>query len=626
MFLVRIIGSKYPKRIGNLYNGGVSNDSPYYITTSKDKNQIKVKFTPVYRLNRFIHIIGKTNEEIGEILQITMEEAIKMVADGTDTVITANLKKIPKSKAVKIGIYYYELNKDVAINPDTGEYVLLNREFVKCEITGNIIPLIGASFQLIDSNKDNLILGVIDASLNNSDEAFPLAVTMPIKNSDTLNNLKEVFKAKDLDFQKNPILDSNLIVNFNNIFNKENKQSKIYASLNRSKFDELPFKVKNVFSKEVLTKLKAVEALSHGVFVTDPKVLKDLNIPEYRKFNNKKSNKDLENKADKITFGTDSDSYLLTNSMQYTFGVEFETASGIVPAYASKGLNVECMRDGSIPSGEYVTGVLKGDAGIIQINSILHELSRRCTLNPSCGLHVHIGSADFTKKFTIAAYCLGQMLYNSLTTVVSPSRSFNRYCNQMPNFKPELYKLAKGNSLDDKEIIHNLYMVIYNWLCDGENMSPSPANDDYPKAQSHKMGRGYNRAPRYTWLNLIPSNFHRVDRNNSTNAQVVGKSLANTIEFRLHHGSLDFIDIYYWIILCMLFTNYCENNANQIIQAYITGEDITLDMLVNSLNNESLKDKLKTHLKDKNKDYCNKSEKEFLKVKEQNLQLYLKVV
>jgi hypothetical protein len=157
-------------------------------------------------------------------------------------------------------------------------------------------------------------------------------------------------------------------------------------------------------------------------------------------------------------------------------------------------------------------------------------------------------------------------------------------------------------------------------------MDTSPAEDEYPKAQSHKMGRGYNRAPRYTWLNLIPSNFHRVDRNNSTNAQVVGKSLANTIEFRLHHGSLDFIDIYYWTILCMVFTRYCENNFNDILQAYTTNEFITLDTIINTIENESLKDNLVTHVKSKNKEYGSKRDKDYLKVKEQNLQLYLKLI
>ena len=41
-----------------------------------------------------------------------------------------------------------------------------------------------------------------------------------------------------------------------------------------------------------------------------------------------------------------------------------------------------------------------------------------------------------------------------------------------------------------------------------------------------------------------------------------------TIEFRLHSGSLDYEKIYNWILVCMCFVRYVENNQRDIIDAY----------------------------------------------------------
>lgn len=94
----------------------------------------------------------------------------------------------------------------------------------------------------------------------------------------------------------------------------------------------------------------------------------------------------------KIKYGEESSTYLITEGKRYTFGIEIETHEGYLPDYFFKEFNLIHTYDGSIKNDkgqksgrEFVTGVLKGDSGIIHLQKICNELARRTKVNKSCG-------------------------------------------------------------------------------------------------------------------------------------------------------------------------------------------------------------------------------------------------
>lgn len=264
-----------------------------------------------------------------------------------------------------------------------------------------------------------------------------------------------------------------------------------------------------------------------------------------------------------LKFGSKTLSYLLTGGKKYSFGVEIETYSGYVPNYIIYNSNMKVVRDGSINrdganGGEYVTGILHGDSGMKHLQNICYEISKRCRVNQQCGLHVHIGGANFNKEFNVYAYYLGLKMQNEMFSIVPASRLNNHYCSELPmiNFN----ELKAANNLNSKENYHDIievyYSNIFHYLSGGRDLC-----SNLNKKMKHPDGKWCK--PRYHWLNLIPCNF-------SKDGIVDG-----TIEFRHHSGTTNFKKIKNFILLCMAFVSYVENNKRDIISKNsITIKDI----------------------------------------------------
>ena len=87
------------------------------------------------------------------------------------------------------------------------------------------------------------------------------------------------------------------------------------------------------------------------------------------------------------------------------------------------------------------------------------------------------------------------------------------------------------------------------------------------KRYGHPAGKkcGYDRStPRYWWLNFIPAVFNLKGKGNET------------IEFRMHSGTLSFEKIKNWILICMAILSYAENNKHEIIKR----DNITLEEIL----------------------------------------------
>jgi hypothetical protein len=259
--------------------------------------------------------------------------------------------------------------------------------------------------------------------------------------------------------------------------------------------------------------------------------------------------------------------YTKTSNMQYTFGVEMETSKGY--AWLNHDLSLACVEDGSISGLEYVTGVLQGNKGIAQLKSICgHLYYQDVKVDSKCGLHIHIGGANFNRRFSIILLKLCLDIQKDIYSLLPKSRQVNSYCKLLPE--------------NDINILNfrNYRDVLGKFIC-GKVLGK-----DYNKKKSHPGGR-YN-SYRYYWVNIT---------NYST------KNGGDTVEFRCHSGTIDYDKIYKWLLICMSIVKYAENNIKRIYMSGLSKTKITLDeVLKYSLNKTDYKKII---------EYCNKRKNKF---------------
>ena len=285
------------------------------------------------------------------------------------------------------------------------------------------------------------------------------------------------------------------------------------------------------------------------------------NITKYETYRN--FTEGLNSLTQSFKLGKRSPSFTISEGIQYTFGVELEVYRGYLPAWKAKTdqLNITCVRDGSINSGdggaEYVTGVMTGDTGFKHLQEICLELSKRTRVDYTCGVHVHLGGFDFTNQFLVNSYILCLLLEKQIFEFLPESRRNNRYCRRLKDLK---LKVALDNSKDNLELQES-----YNNLFRYISVNGVAPGKDYNKSRQHPLGAKchYDQStPRYCWINYVPAVFNT--RNN-----IKGYSL----ELRNHSGTTNFTKIKNWILLFMAICSFTERYPNRIVKG-ITVEEI----------------------------------------------------
>lgn len=266
-------------------------------------------------------------------------------------------------------------------------------------------------------------------------------------------------------------------------------------------------------------------------------------------------------------FGVRTLTNKIFEGLGYTYGVELETSSGRITEEEAEGLNMRCEFDGSLRDtpdqkkedvlgGEYVTGVLIGDAGMFQLQNICNALSKKCTINNKCGVHVHVGGLTFSKENIVYMYMLGTMLQNEFFELLPKSRKTNAYCRLIKdlNLNPMVLAGAKTPLLY-KVTIDEYFNKIFKEVSHGG--TPSKKSN---KLKNHPLGSkcGYDKASqRYCWLNFVTAMF---DTKGNTNAY--------TLEFRSHSATLNYEKVKNWVKICMAFANFAENHQSSIARGY----------------------------------------------------------
>ena len=270
--------------------------------------------------------------------------------------------------------------------------------------------------------------------------------------------------------------------------------------------------------------------------------------PSYNKCNLKKD----------YEMGVVSPTFVKTEGKRYLYGLELETISGTLPKYVDDYLNYLSIKDGSLRDEdggdygyEYVTGVLTGDTGLLQLKKLSNELTKRCIVNKQCGIHVHLGGTDFTSETVVFLYKLSLMLEDQIFNMVPLSRRQNEYCKRLKPFQFTFNIEDFNNPGEYKAKIEIYYNNIYKFVSHTGQLPSSKAN----KKTQHPLGPkcGYNHSTaRYCWMNFVPTIFDTREN---------GK---NTVENRIMQGSTNFNKIKNWLLINMGILWYAENHQKDI--------------------------------------------------------------
>lgn len=250
-----------------------------------------------------------------------------------------------------------------------------------------------------------------------------------------------------------------------------------------------------------------------------------------------------------------SPSHTICGGMRYTFGVEIETDEGEVDEDDQAKHNWASVSDGSIGGHEYVTGILKGDTGFKELRAISDTLNRTGhKVKSNCGLHVHVGGAYFTKRFSVLAIMLGTQLEDELFAMMPGSRRKNSYCR---GFKDAFKRTTIKNG--DTKLAQFVFGDVYGDEHQQQRIHEHERRIKFSRRRNRKHARDKYCDNRYTWLNLVLCN-----KNGSED--IMTRMNKQTIEFRLHSGTIDYEKMKNWVLICMSFVNFVENHQDSIIK------------------------------------------------------------
>jgi hypothetical protein len=249
-------------------------------------------------------------------------------------------------------------------------------------------------------------------------------------------------------------------------------------------------------------------------------------------------------------------------SKRYSFGVEIETTYGKVPEEILKEHRLALVSDGSIRAGEYVTSPLHGDLGFRNLKAMMDAISKYCLVSNEGAAHVHIGGANFNRRFSVFGIMTGCQIEEEMFLMQPPNKHpKNRYCSGISRDWGEDSN-GQRHSRDYRHISLDNWKEVL-----GEYVFGRPFGRGMNSL--HDMPR-WNKY-RHKWLNLV-------------NCNSVGRF--DTIEFRIFGVTTSFEKIYNYVLLSMAIVWFIENKQGRIMECHKeflgSGEGLTLKEIVTS--------------------------------------------
>lgn len=239
----------------------------------------------------------------------------------------------------------------------------------------------------------------------------------------------------------------------------------------------------------------------------------------------------------------------------YTYGFEFETNAGIIPANELAESGLIPLRDGSIRGIEYVTlpqTSFNIGKSIIKVCNTLNEFT---TISENESLHLHIGNIGHVdKKFVGVFYTLCCVLEDEIFSM------FPKLYANTSKFKArgKDYNKPLVKALVDADPLIT-FDNVSTFLASGKKYMGFGSSHPSDPDSSHK----WQVDTRYYFCNLINLLFG----NNKT------------IEFRVHTPSRNPIKLMNWVFICSAIVEYTKFLVkNDISMSSIKG--LTLDKII----------------------------------------------
>lgn len=220
--------------------------------------------------------------------------------------------------------------------------------------------------------------------------------------------------------------------------------------------------------------------------------------------------------------------HCLSNYLNYSFGLEFETSQGYVPEDICFRDGLIPLRDGSISGIEYSTVVMSGNNGITLLEQQVESLKKYTDFNKECSLHIHFGGFPLDSEKLFNLYTLCKWLEKDLSEIV-PKYTFNTsaykangkdYCKKLPTYRNfnQMYEHLVGRKFF--------------------NDFTQPHPNDIIRAAKWKI------PTRYYFVNFINALCYNVNK---------------TIEFRFLRPTYNFQKITLWLYILNAILYYSEN-------------------------------------------------------------------
>lgn len=247
--------------------------------------------------------------------------------------------------------------------------------------------------------------------------------------------------------------------------------------------------------------------------------------------------------------------FKLSHFLKYSIGLEFETATGIIPEETCFRDGLIPLRDGSISGNEYSTVVLNGNYGLNLLKQQIETMKEYTYFDKNCSLHIHLGNINLVPEFIYNVYLICVNLQNQLQSIL-PALTFNSgaykntgkdYCKRLPT----------GLKSFDQLYRYMVEMPYFGDLCQ-------------PHPRDITRERKWNIDKRYYFVNFINALCYKGNK---------------TIEFRFLRPSYNFNKIIFWIyifnaILLNAENNVVPNSLEELV-ANVYPTDIAKDLLVN---------------------------------------------
>lgn len=267
------------------------------------------------------------------------------------------------------------------------------------------------------------------------------------------------------------------------------------------------------------------------------------------------ANKHLNLFKNKQTIIDNKIDFKLSHFLKYTLGVEFETATGIIPENVCFRDGLIPLRDGSITGNEYSTVILDGNDGLNLLKQQIDTMKEYTYFDKNCSLHIHLGNIKLDPNFIFNVYKICINLQNQIASIV-PEYTFKSslykntgkdYCKMLPTVFSSFQQLYK-------------FMVGLNYF--GDLHQPHPADITHE--------RKWNIHTRYFFVNFINALCYNTGK---------------TIEFRFLRPSYNLNKIIFWIyifnaILIAAESNYIPLSLEElVVNTY--PQDISQDLIKN---------------------------------------------